>query len=81
MHVFSAWLREQRVVRWGRGGPVSQRCSATRGNYGWVFARKPVIDDATYPFLLSRKTDQGYDIGQFRRVPQTAEQIGTSGFQ
>lgn len=49
--------------------------------YGWVFARKPVIDDVTYQSLLSRMKDQGYDIGQFRRVPQTADQIGTSGFQ
>jgi hypothetical protein len=44
--------------------------------YGWVFARKPVIEDATYQSLLSRMKDQGYDIGQFRRAPQTADQIG-----
>jgi apolipoprotein D and lipocalin family protein len=41
-----------------------------------VFARKPVIEDATYQSLLSRMKDQGYDIGQFRRAPQTADQIG-----
>jgi apolipoprotein D and lipocalin family protein len=50
-------------------------------NYGWVFARKPVIDDATYQSLLSRMKDQGYDIARFRRVPQTLDQIGTPGFQ
>ena len=49
--------------------------------YGWVFARKPVIDEATYQSLLSRMKDQGYNIGQFRRVPQTADQIGAPGFQ
>ena len=49
--------------------------------YGWVFARKPVVDDATYQSLLGRMKDQGYDIGQFRRVPQTPDQIGSLGFQ
>jgi len=50
-------------------------------SYGWVFARTPVIDDATYESLLGRMKDQGYDISQFRRVPQTPEQIGAPGFQ
>jgi apolipoprotein D and lipocalin family protein len=49
--------------------------------YGWVFARKPVIDDTTYQSLLTRMKDQGYDIGQFRRVLQTPDQIGSPGFQ
>jgi apolipoprotein D and lipocalin family protein len=49
--------------------------------YGWVFARKPVIDDATYAGLLARLKDQSYDISQFRRVAQTREQIGNPGFQ
>ncbi|WP_428489145.1 lipocalin family protein [Rhodopila sp.] len=49
--------------------------------YGWVFARKPVIDDATYQSLLGRMRDKGYDISQFRRVPQIAAQIGNPGFQ
>jgi apolipoprotein D and lipocalin family protein len=49
--------------------------------YGWVFARKPVIDDATYQSLLQRLKDQGYDTSQFRRVPQTPEQVGLPGFQ
>ena len=50
-------------------------------SYGWVFARKPVIDEASYQSLLGRMRDQGYDIGQFRRVPQTPSQIGNPGFQ
>jgi apolipoprotein D and lipocalin family protein len=49
--------------------------------YGWVFARQPVIDDSAYQSLLGRLKDQGYDISQFRRVPQTPEQIGKPGFQ
>ena len=49
--------------------------------YGWVLARKPVIDDPTYQSLLGRMKDQGYDIGLFRRVPQIPEQIGNPGFQ
>lgn len=50
-------------------------------SYGWVFARAPVIGDAAYQSLLGRMKDQGYDIGKFRRVPQTPEQIGRAGFQ
>jgi apolipoprotein D and lipocalin family protein len=37
---------------------------------GWVFSRKPVMDDATYQSLLARFAAQGYDISQFVRVPQ-----------
>jgi apolipoprotein D and lipocalin family protein len=50
-------------------------------SYGWVFARQPVIDDPTYQSLLGRFKDQGYDITQFRRVPQTPDQLGKPGFQ
>jgi apolipoprotein D and lipocalin family protein len=49
--------------------------------YGWVFACKPVIDDATYESPLARRKDQGHDIGQFRQVPQTPDRIGKPGFQ
>lgn len=49
--------------------------------YGWVLARQPVIDDATYNALLRRMQDQGYDISQFRRVPQIPPRIGNPGFQ
>ena len=49
--------------------------------YGWIFSRTPFIDDATYQSLLGRLKDEGYDTGQFRRVPQTPRQIGTPGFQ
>lgn len=49
--------------------------------YGWVLARHPVIEETTYQTLLGRLKDQGYDIGQFRRVAQTPDQIGKPGFQ
>jgi apolipoprotein D and lipocalin family protein len=49
--------------------------------YGWVLARQPVIDEATYQSLLGRFAAQGYDVGQFRRVPQRPDQIGQPGFQ
>jgi apolipoprotein D and lipocalin family protein len=49
--------------------------------YGWIFARKPVIDESVYDSLLNRMRDQGYDTALFRRVPQTSGQIGIPGFQ
>ncbi len=49
--------------------------------YGWVLARDPVIDDATYQSLLGRFAAEGYDTAKFRRVPQRPEQIGQDGFQ
>jgi apolipoprotein D and lipocalin family protein len=49
--------------------------------YGWVFSRKPDMDDATYARLLKKFGDLGYDTGLFRRVPQHPDQIGKPGFQ
>jgi apolipoprotein D and lipocalin family protein len=49
--------------------------------YGWVLSRTPDMDDRTYRALLARFADQGYDISQFRRVPQFPEQLGKPGFQ
>jgi apolipoprotein D and lipocalin family protein len=49
--------------------------------YGWILARTPRIDEATYQSLLNRLQARGYDPGQFRRVPQTPGQIGNPGFQ
>ncbi len=50
-------------------------------DYGWVLAREPNLDDKTYQGLLDRFAAQGYDITQFKRVPQTPAQIGQPGFQ
>ncbi len=38
--------------------------------YGWVLARDPLMDDATYRDLLGRFAAEGYDIRQFERVAQ-----------
>lgn len=37
---------------------------------GWVFSRKPIMEEATYQALLGRFAAQGYDISQFRKVQQ-----------
>jgi apolipoprotein D and lipocalin family protein len=46
----------------------------------WVFARKPVMDDATYQDLLKRLRGYGVDSDKLWRVPQTPEQVGGLGF-
>lgn len=38
--------------------------------YGWILARDPIMDDATYRTMLGRFAAEGYDIQQFQRVPQ-----------
>ena len=47
----------------------------------WILAREPVIPEWSYAGLLARLALQGYDAAQFRRVPQTPEQIGRPGFE
>lgn len=49
--------------------------------WGWIFARTPQLDDATYAKLLAKLEAQGYDSTRFRRVPQQPSQIGQPGFQ
>ena len=48
---------------------------------GWVFSRSPKMDETTYRGLLERFTAQGYDVRQFRRVPQSPDDIGKAGYQ
>jgi apolipoprotein D and lipocalin family protein len=48
---------------------------------GWIFSREPQMDDATYRSLLARLDAMGYDTSQFRRVPQTPDQLGLPGFE
>ncbi|WP_250510896.1 lipocalin family protein [Caballeronia sp. GACF4] len=48
---------------------------------GWIFSREPTMNDETYRSLLARLDAMGYDTTQFRRVPQSPEQIGQPGFQ
>jgi apolipoprotein D and lipocalin family protein len=49
--------------------------------YGWILSRSPQIGDATYQSLLARFGGEGYDTSQFRRVPQTPDQLGKPGYQ
>lgn len=46
---------------------------------GWVFSRKPVMGNAELRRLLKRFAAQGYDVSQFRRVPQTPAQLRGRG--
>jgi apolipoprotein D and lipocalin family protein len=47
---------------------------------GWIFSRSKTMDDATYQAMLKRFAAEGYDISQFRRVPQSPDEIGKPGF-
>lgn len=47
---------------------------------GWILAREPQIDAATYRSLLARLDAMGYDTARFRKVAQTPGQIGQPGF-
>ena len=47
---------------------------------GWIFARTPVIDDATYRDLLARLDQMGYDTSRFLKVPQHPDDLGQPGF-
>jgi apolipoprotein D and lipocalin family protein len=39
-------------------------------NYGWILARGPRLDDATYQRALEVLGAQGYDTSRFKKVPQ-----------
>ncbi len=39
-------------------------------NYGWILARAPRLDDATYQRALEVLGAQGYDTSRFKKVPQ-----------
>jgi len=44
--------------------------------YGWIMARQKTMPEKTYESILHRLALQGYDPGQFKRVPQIPSQIG-----
>lgn len=46
----------------------------------WIFARSPMMDDATYQDLLRRLRGDGLDSDKLWRVPQTPAQVGGLGF-
>ncbi|MEP6482972.1 MAG: lipocalin family protein [Rudaea sp.] len=47
---------------------------------GWILARNPMMDDATYTPLLEKFRGFGYDTTKFARVAQFKEQLGKPGF-
>jgi apolipoprotein D and lipocalin family protein len=47
---------------------------------GWIFARTPEIDDATYQDLLARLDQMGYDTSRFLKVPQKPSDLGKPGY-
>lgn len=42
----------------------------SKRDYVWVMAREPLIADADYDRLLAIVAEEGYDLGNIRRVPQ-----------
>ncbi|HET8941727.1 MAG TPA: lipocalin family protein [Rudaea sp.] len=48
---------------------------------GWLLARDAAMDDTLYTTLLGKFHGFGYAIDRFKRVPQSAEQMGKPGFQ
>lgn len=49
--------------------------------YGWVMARDRQISESDYQRALDTFKQRGYDISQFKKVPQLPEDIGQPGFQ
>jgi apolipoprotein D and lipocalin family protein len=47
---------------------------------GWIYARDPKISDLAYQEALDRLVNLGYDRLKFRKIIQTADQIGQPGF-
>ena len=43
----------------------------TKRDYVWIMAREPVIPESDYTRILQLLAEQGYDIGQVKKVPQT----------
>jgi apolipoprotein D and lipocalin family protein len=48
---------------------------------GWILARNPTMDEATYASLIGKLRGFGYDTGKFLRVAQFPDQVGKTGFQ
>jgi apolipoprotein D and lipocalin family protein len=42
--------------------------------YGWIMARSKTLDESTYQSILRRTSEQGYDPGKFKKVPQRPPQ-------
>jgi hypothetical protein len=47
---------------------------------GWIYARQTTLSDADYEEALGHLAALGYDPLEFRKIIQTPDQIGQSGF-
>lgn len=54
--------------RWVVVGHPSRR-------YGWIMARQPTLADGTYRTILKRLASQGYNPGDFVKVPQVRDAV------
>jgi len=46
--------------------------------YGWIMARSKTLDEPTYQAILRNISEQGYDPGKFKKVPQRPPEAATS---
>jgi apolipoprotein D and lipocalin family protein len=70
---------QQRILEIAPDGAWALLDSPGR-DLAWVFARKPMMDDATYQDLLRRLRGYGVVSDKLWRVPQTPAQVGGLGF-
>ena len=43
---------------------------------GWIYARDPVVDPATYQVLVAQLNQQGYDVAQLHRLVHSQVKVG-----
>lgn len=79
MRFFRVFPARQRILEIAPDGSWALLDSPGR-ELAWVFARKPVMGDATYQNLLRRLRGYGIDSDKLWRVPQTPAQVGGLGF-
>lgn len=51
-----------------------------RRQLGWIYAREPRVDGATYAQLVARLDQQGYDTARLHRLSQSQVQVGAPRF-
>jgi apolipoprotein D and lipocalin family protein len=47
---------------------------------GWIYSRKPDLDETKYQELLGRFKSLGYDVSRFKKIVQNPNQIGLPGY-
>ena len=48
----------------------------SRRELGWIYARDPVVDPATYQVLVAQLNQQGYDVAQLHRLTHSQVKVG-----